>query len=363
MVSLYEGYKLLNKGGKVTYFAGANTGGGFVGSYADIANEGTLDKVYIIKGGPGSGKSSMMRKIAAAAEANGKNVEFFLCGSDPDSFDCVLVDGRIAVLDGTFPHVKDMRYPGAKSAIIDISKCWNDSYLEERKEEIIAHSALKSLEYSSAYRYLKAAAQIELENTTERSAIFNLEKAEGFVSRFIKKLPKPSSGKITTEHRYTAGITMQGRVRVATLYDLAETKYSINDSYGCSAELIKLMHDKLSEKGYSLIVGHLPLCDMISEIYIKEVGLTISAADRGKESKIINADRFVKKEMLSQSKGKIKLASNCREECINAAIYCLKKAADHHFNLEKVYIDSMNFEKLNRLTEVIISEVMERLAQ
>ncbi|MBE6616419.1 MAG: hypothetical protein E7627_00535 [Ruminococcaceae bacterium] len=363
MVSLYEGYKLLNTRGKVTYFAGANTGDGFVGSYADIANEGKLDKVYIIKGGPGSGKSSMMRKIAAAAEAKGKPAEYYLCGSDPGSLDCVVIDGRIAVLDGTFPHVKDMKYPGAKSAIIDISKCWNDSTLEERKEEIVSHSALKSLEYSSAYRYLKAATQIELDNIAERSAVFNQEKADGFVSRFIKKLSKPSSDQINTDHRYTAGITMQGRARVATLYDLAETKYSISDSYGCSTELIKLMYNKLSTAGYSLIVGYLPLCDTISEIYIKDAGVTISAADRGEEARIINADRFVKKENLPQSKGKIKLASSCREECLNAALYCLNKAAEHHFSLEKIYIESMNFDKLNKLTEAIITEVLWRLAE
>ena len=39
-----------------SYFAGANTPSGFVGDYEHLINEDVFDKLYIIKGGSGTGK-------------------------------------------------------------------------------------------------------------------------------------------------------------------------------------------------------------------------------------------------------------------------------------------------------------------
>ena len=44
------------------YFASANTEKGFVSYFDEIY--GVLDRVYIIKGGPGTGKSHFIRNIA-----------------------------------------------------------------------------------------------------------------------------------------------------------------------------------------------------------------------------------------------------------------------------------------------------------
>lgn len=362
MVSLYEGYKLINTKDAETYFAGANTGDGFLGSYGDIANENELERVYIIKGGPGTGKSSLMRKIAKDAEVCGISVTFYLCGSDPDSLDCIVIDGRIAVLDGTFPHVKDMKYPGARSSIIDLSKCWNDKVLEKHGTEIISSSALKSFEYASAYRYLKSAEQIELDNAEYRNRTFNSQKAEAFASRFVKKLGKPNLKSPSVKHLYTAGVTMKGLTRVPTLYDKAAIKLIVKDSFGCSTDILNILYEKLASAGFSLIVGHVPLSNSISEIYVADAGVVITAFDWQSGDKIINADRFVDKEALPQVKGKIRLASKCREECITVALASLKKAAEYHFALENIYIDAMNFDVLNTITEQLKSEILGRLA-
>ena len=46
------------------YFVGMNTGHGFVGKYGEIANEKELNRLYIIKGAAGTGKSTLMRSCA-----------------------------------------------------------------------------------------------------------------------------------------------------------------------------------------------------------------------------------------------------------------------------------------------------------
>ena len=60
-----------------TFFLGANTGKGFFSLYDRFPPEGAF--LHVIKGGPGTGKSSLMRRIGQAAEARGLAVQRVLC--------------------------------------------------------------------------------------------------------------------------------------------------------------------------------------------------------------------------------------------------------------------------------------------
>ena len=67
-----------------------------------------MKRVFILKGSPGSGKSTVMKRIAARAEAEGHPLTVIRCSSDPDSLDGVmLTDLGVAVADGTSPHSLD----------------------------------------------------------------------------------------------------------------------------------------------------------------------------------------------------------------------------------------------------------------
>ncbi|KMY55729.1 hypothetical protein AC623_18775 [Bacillus sp. FJAT-27231] len=84
-------------------FLGAATPKGavdFVGNLTD-----GLSKRYFIKGRAGTGKSTMLKKIAAAAEEKGYDVEIYHCGFDPASLDMVIVrELGFAIFDSTAPH-------------------------------------------------------------------------------------------------------------------------------------------------------------------------------------------------------------------------------------------------------------------
>ena len=56
------------------YFLGANSEDGFASLYAGFAAAGD-DRLHIIKGGPGTGKSGFMKRLGAAAEKAGLDVE------------------------------------------------------------------------------------------------------------------------------------------------------------------------------------------------------------------------------------------------------------------------------------------------
>ena len=106
---------------KSEYFLGANSTAGFFSTYDDLTIPEKGDKLYIIKSGPGSGKSSFMRNIANKMEENGLFVEYIYCSGDPESLDAVYFPAvKTAIVDGTSPHVIEPRFPAVCDSYIHI---------------------------------------------------------------------------------------------------------------------------------------------------------------------------------------------------------------------------------------------------
>ncbi len=88
----------------INYYAEGNTARGFYSLYDENLKD--LDKLFILKGGPGSGKSTLMKKIGSAFFEKGYDVEFLHCASDNDSIDGVRIPAlKAGIVDGTAPHV------------------------------------------------------------------------------------------------------------------------------------------------------------------------------------------------------------------------------------------------------------------
>lgn len=87
-------------------FLGANSAGGFSSLYDELEKVDNITDMMVLKGGPGVGKSTFMKKLGADAESAGFDVEYVNCSGDPKSLDAVIVPalGTLAV-DGTSPHV------------------------------------------------------------------------------------------------------------------------------------------------------------------------------------------------------------------------------------------------------------------
>ncbi len=359
MRGIYGGYTQIKTDGKISYFTGGNTEGGFVGCYEDIANETRLVRVYIIKGGPGTGKSTLMRKIAAHAEKAGHSTEYYRCGSDPDSFDCVVIDRRIAILDGTAPHTWEMKYPGAVSEIIDVSKYLNKDKLGPLKNGIISSSALKTAEYAATYRYMRAAYIAESEMLENSRRLLDIPKAEKYVQRFVKKLGKArADGEIT--YRYTHALTMRGMWQLDTLERMGNIRYTVDDSISVAPHFMKILESALKKSGFTLTVGLIPLGGHISGIYIHDSDISITTCERVDGTKSIKMNRFVTDDIVGY-KGKVRLAAKLREECLSDALSSLKRAAEHHFSLEAIYSSAMDFDALAGETECIINDILHRL--
>lgn len=65
----------------------------------------TIGHRFFIKGRAGTGKSTILKRIAQEAHAVGFDTEVYHCGFDPDSLDMVIIRALdLAVFDSTLPH-------------------------------------------------------------------------------------------------------------------------------------------------------------------------------------------------------------------------------------------------------------------
>ena len=74
----------------IDFFLGATTPAGFKGYFEPLRREPGM-QMYLIKSGPGCGKSTLMKRLARAAEQRGELAQRIHCASDPDSLDLSLI--------------------------------------------------------------------------------------------------------------------------------------------------------------------------------------------------------------------------------------------------------------------------------
>lgn len=87
------------------FFLGANSGRGFQNLFDRFCVSEDHYDLVVLKGGPGVGKSTMMKRIGEAMEGRGEQVEYLYCSGDPNSLDGVHIPRiRTAIVDGTAPH-------------------------------------------------------------------------------------------------------------------------------------------------------------------------------------------------------------------------------------------------------------------
>ncbi|WP_243158021.1 hypothetical protein [Aminipila terrae] len=106
-------------------YPGNNTTEGFYSYYNYILGQREANRIICIKGGPGVGKSTFMRKIGETYLEKGEDVDFMHCSSDNNSLDgVVLKNRRIALIDATSPHVVDYKCK---------SLYWTSKYINRRE--------------------------------------------------------------------------------------------------------------------------------------------------------------------------------------------------------------------------------------
>lgn len=123
---------------------------------------------YLIKGLPGTGKSTMMRALGDEAKRRGLDVLYGWCGLDPDSIDLVLFpELSVCLFDSTKPHAYDAESP--RDVLVDIVPLCAEDEESEKKIDAIR------VRYQQVIG--EAGAQMQLGVQAQNSARIQMDRA------------------------------------------------------------------------------------------------------------------------------------------------------------------------------------------
>lgn len=140
-------------------FFGGSTPYGTMDFVENITSD--IVRRYFIKGRPGSGKSTMLKKILAEAKNRGIDAHVYHCGFDPDSLDMLLFpELNLCIFDSTAPHEY---FPSRNGdSVIDMYEelinPGTDEAFEEQLKDIVNRYKLctkKGIEYLSMAKYYR----------------------------------------------------------------------------------------------------------------------------------------------------------------------------------------------------------------
>ena len=359
----------LTKGGEL--FAAANSGKGFCSFYGEIFSPERTERRYLIKGGPGTGKSSLMRRVAGEAEKRGYGVEYYRCSSDPTSLDAILIGGRVALIDSTAPHAIEPELVGARDEIVDLGIFWNSASLRERVAEIEALANEKSARYRAAYRYLEAAEALDRRSREVVAPYVKREKLKRAAERLVAALPMGDG------YRYRTGICssigMKGRHRLDFYESAAEKIYAVRDAMSVGSLFLAAIADAAVAKRASIVVSYDPINLSSPDAILFEdsrVAFVLCARDESdcfgdKLVATVNAKRFLSHDVSTEkgrrAKAEYRFDRREREAMIDSACEQLSLAGKAHFSLEKIYGESMDFDALGRFCESFATMICDNL--
>ncbi len=335
------------------YFAAANSYGGFISYFNNVFNSVDYNRIYVLKGGPGTGKSSLMKKISSLFLNKGFDIEEIYCSSDPKSLDGVIIKSekcRVAVIDGTSPHERDAIIPGAIDEVINLGDGWDSKWLRAKRNEVLDLAKEKGEAYKTAYAYLKIAG--------ESSAIIKNCYGSRIDKLAIKVLAERLIQNISAENTSNKQLRLFssfGRYGDYCLDAFEGTDKEIINIHGnrhVTSILIKYCLSKLTNIGIDVIVYPSALDpDLLEAIELVNQPLIIRCAYEG----TINSDDLFS--IYKTDTERIKKADYLKFEALEEAKRWFSIASDLHFRLEEIYSEAMNFEKNDAIFDRIVTEI------
>ncbi len=149
----------MKKGRIRQVFAGAFTGDGYVGFQRELVS--SMERIFILEGAVGSGKSTLMQRVAQNMQDRGYDVIQWQSLIDPSSVDAVIIENLdIALIDGTSKYAIIPRFAGVVEEIINLGDYWNQSQLRDHKDEIFALADGISASLASAFVHINSAESV-----------------------------------------------------------------------------------------------------------------------------------------------------------------------------------------------------------
>lgn len=351
----------------IQYFLGGNTPAGFYSLYHQLSDPARMRAVYIIKGGPGSGKSTLMRRVERHVQAAGLKTEQVLCSGDPASLDALVIpELGAALVDGTAPHVVEPQCPGVVERYIDLSGFYDRAGLQPLKEQILSAAAEYQGHYKRVYRCLGAAGElrrdmIELLDTEAVRQRLG-KRAAGIISRELKR---PAQGEGRARQRFLSAVTHAGAV---TLWDTVSAQsdrvYELADSCGLAHHLLTPILTAGLAAGHDAIACPDPMApDRLAHLIFPGLSLafvtsTQEASWPHRAYRRLRLDAMADAEVCRVNRPRIRFTKRVAAALLDEGIAGLGQAKQAHDRLEQLYNPYVDFDAVSRTADCLADQVL-----
>ncbi|MDD4715943.1 MAG: hypothetical protein PHT34_05310 [Oscillospiraceae bacterium] len=353
------------------FYLGANTPAGFYSLYDQLIAPASAEAIFILKGGPGCGKSSLMRRAAEDISARGEMVEYIHCSGDPDSLDAVFFPRlKTAIVDGTAPHIIEPQYPGVIEQYVCLGNCYNTEALKNLRTEVFTLTAAYKSYYSRAYRILDAACQVlgDLPDSfLSPTAVGRMEKRIHSIA--AREFKKTGNAPGTITKRFLGGVTSQG---VLCRFDTAETLcdriYEIVDNHRLASPTLQFLQEAATAVGLDVITCPSPLCPkrlehlLIPALSLGFVTSTDMVPYEGHSFRRIRLDALIQTEALRKNRAKLRFSKKVSRLLIEEAVSALSQAKFYHDELEALYNPYVDFSAVYETGDKIAKQITQTIS-
>jgi len=340
------------------YFLGANSAQGFHSLYGGFGEDLFL---HVIKGGPGTGKSTLMRRLGAEAEQRGLDVEYLLCSGDPDSLDGLCIPAlRQAWIDGTAPHVREPSVFGADGDYVNLSRfCRLPLPACDRAAIAHLHRAYRDT-YRRAYACLAAAGRLRRAAVPAFPDCGAAEKAERRVLGILRRHTRARTGRGQLQKRFLSALSCRGKLRLSDEVEkLCKLFYSLDDALLLAGPTLLRAAGEAVGRGLDVILCPSPLePDVPEAVLLPQDGLALLSGG-GWElpgQRHVRLDALVPAALLQEHRASIRGCRRLAQGALDAGLDALARAKEQHDELELLVRPHMDFAALGSFTERLVRD-------
>lgn len=331
------------------YFAAANGYSGFRSYFKSVFNPTEYLRLFILKGGPGTGKNTLMKEVHDKLASSVNSSELIYCSSDTSSLDGVILkseEGCVALIDGTAPHSCDPIYPGCIDEIVNLGEFWNSDKLSEDREKITTISKNKSMAYDRAYTFLKLAGECE---RSIDEIVYDSYNAKEEISEIHPQI---------SSTRLIDAFGKDGPFELDTLYGIAKKSISVVGIWGCEQLYFKSLISMYSNNDVVIYPFALS-SEKIKAVYIKSEDTAYIAGSLNPTSctDILDISDLLDYKKIKENEPYLQRLSATKESLLWNSIDAFKEASKSHFQLEEIYKSNMDFSSLSSIKDVLINKI------
>lgn len=355
--------------GKIRHlFPGGNTSLGFFSYYSNIITQEEADRIFVIKGGPGVGKSTFMKRMGAEMQSRGYDLEYLHCSSDNNSLDGVKVpDLGVVFLDGTAPHVVDPKHPGAVDEILNFGEFWNEEGIRAHKSDIIKTTREIGYIFSRAYKYLKAAFAIYEGSAAIYLDAFNKEEVNKLSARIISDVFSGLDASVEGKQRsmFASALTPNGFCNYLDTIMTTGKVYEFKGGLGTHEDLIlEKVKAAAIERGIYVEAYYCALNPYkLDHLLIPDLDVAFTTTNEYHASKVsifssVDMQAYMNQAVLANYKDDLNQNLKAFDDLVSIALQTINRAKALHDKLETYYVPNIRFEEIDRCFEKTLARII-----